>query len=331
MTEGGRRPIVDPCPLGATGLAVTRLGFGTSKLLRLHSSAARQRLLDAAYDLGIRHFDTARSYGLGESESELGRFLRRHPDATVATKFGIRLTSPGRWLRPLQGVARRVVGTVPGIRRILRRTGTPLVAPRAFGRDDARASVDASRKALGVERIGLLFLHEPDQRSPIPPDLVDLLREWADEGRIVTWGLSGSLRELLAVRARHPGLAPVLQYQCDAIGRERLPADDETPSLTFGPFADAIATLESWLGNRDCRDTWSRDVGAAPDRTTLAGLLLAEALAPPHRTPVVFSTTSGRHLHAAVAAAVDEEVGRQALRMRAWIARRLGDGVAAIR
>lgn len=326
MIEGGRRPIPDPCPLGGTGLAVTRLGFGTSKLLRLHSSDARQRLLDAAYDLGIRHFDTARSYGLGESEVELGRFLRRHPDATVATKFGIRLTASGRWLQPFQGVARRIVGALPGIRRVLTRTGTPLVASREFGRSQALASIEASRRNLKVARIGLLFLHEPDERSMIPPDLVDLLRNCADQGWIAAWGLSGLLPALLSVRDRHPELARVLQYQYDAVGRQYLPPGVDVPTLTFGPFASALDTLESWLVDRACRDDWSREVGTATDRMTLAGLLLAEALAPPRRAPVVFSTTSVGHLHALAKAAGDEGVGMEAVRMRAWIDRRLGAG-----
>ena len=50
-------------------------------------------LLESAFDLGIRYFDTAPSYGDGVSEERLGRFLKRMPagqrsQVTVATKFG---------------------------------------------------------------------------------------------------------------------------------------------------------------------------------------------------------------------------------------------------
>ena len=48
------------------------------------------RLLEAAFDAGIRHFDVAPMYGYGEAEGCLGEFLQRHrADVTVTTKYGI--------------------------------------------------------------------------------------------------------------------------------------------------------------------------------------------------------------------------------------------------
>ena len=306
-------------PLAPAGMSVTELCFGTSKLLRLHSSRARQRLLDAAYDCGIRHFDTARSYGLGEAEHELGLFLRRHPDATVATKLGIRITASGRWLRPLQGLARRCVDIAPGIRRVLRRTGTPLVAPRDFDVVSARTSLEASRNALGVDRIGIVFLHEPDGACVIPPGLVELFALAREKGWIGGWGLSGNLADLLDVRRAHPDLAPVLQYASDAVTRSRLPQVPAVPHLTFGPFSHSLDAIASWLQQRSPLDAWRRDVDAATDRSTIAGLLLADAVTPPHRAPVVFSTTSVAHLTAATAAVGDPATRARVERLRDWI------------
>lgn len=319
MTDGRTAGPAASVSLGDTGLSVTPLCFGTAKLFRLHTSRDRQRLLEEAYDVGIRHFDTARSYGLGEAEGEVGAFLARHPDATVATKFGIRVTTSGRWLRPLQGIARRCVGLVPGIRRVLRRTGTPLVAPRAFDLGTAAASLETSRQALRVERIGLLFLHEPDSRCDIPSGLVDWLAGARDKGWIGGWGLSGDLPDLLDVRRAHPGLAPVLQYACDAVTRGGLPAVPPGPCLTYGPFSHALDAVATWLREPAPLASWRRDVDAATDRGTIAGLLLAEALMPPRRDPVVFSTTSLAHLRALAAAARDPATGARAVRMREWI------------
>jgi aryl-alcohol dehydrogenase-like predicted oxidoreductase len=120
---------IDLVPLGVADLQLTRLCFGTGTLFRLHSSRERQRLLDAAYALGIRHFDTARSYGLGDAEREVGRFVARHRGhVTVATKFGMQLSRTGSLLKPLQTAARRVVGMFPGLRKQLRNaTLTPAV------------------------------------------------------------------------------------------------------------------------------------------------------------------------------------------------------------
>ena len=50
----------------STGRNTTALGFGCASLMRLPEARDRQRLLDLAVDLGIRHFDGARLYGLGQ-------------------------------------------------------------------------------------------------------------------------------------------------------------------------------------------------------------------------------------------------------------------------
>ena len=59
-----------------TNIVTSPLGFGCAQLLRTSSAKQRQRILHAAYDAGIRHFDVARMYGLGAAERELGRFAQ---------------------------------------------------------------------------------------------------------------------------------------------------------------------------------------------------------------------------------------------------------------
>ena len=52
------------------GRRSTALAFGCASLLRLPEVSEHQRLLDQAVDLGIRHFDVARLYGLGMTNVE---------------------------------------------------------------------------------------------------------------------------------------------------------------------------------------------------------------------------------------------------------------------
>ena len=57
--------------------------------------------MDRAYELGVRMFDTADMYGNGHNEELLARFLKQgHPDAFIATKFGIR-KAPGDYARSI--------------------------------------------------------------------------------------------------------------------------------------------------------------------------------------------------------------------------------------
>src|SRR5215470_16919193 len=100
--------------------------------------ADQERGVARALDLGINYFDTAPSYGNGESEKNLGRVLRTlRPDIVLGTKF-------------------RIAGDERG------RVG-----------DAVAASLEASLARLGLERVDLLQLHnrvsEHGQDRPLGP------------------------------------------------------------------------------------------------------------------------------------------------------------------
>lgn len=312
---------IDIVPLGIADLQLTRLCFGTGTLFRLHSSRERQRLLDAAYDLGIRHFDTARSYGLGDAEREVGRFVGRHRGhVTVATKFGMRLSRTGSLLKPLQTAARRVVGMFPGLRKQLRRRQLPIIAPRSFDLATAKDSLQASLRELAVERIDILFLHEPDAQMPIDPALADWLARVRDDGVIRTWGLSGPLASIAAVREHSPPLGAVMQYASDAVARTAGPAPPAGPRVTYSPFANALDPILTTLATSApaARD-WQSCLDLPATKAAVAELLLVDSCITPHHDPVVFSTTSVPHLESLVKAAYDPETRGRVPEFRRWI------------
>jgi D-threo-aldose 1-dehydrogenase len=77
---------------------ITRLGLGGTGLGDMYhttTDAAAHATVDAAWDAGIRYFDTAPHYGAGLSEHRFGQALRRHPrhEYTLSTKVG-RLLAP---------------------------------------------------------------------------------------------------------------------------------------------------------------------------------------------------------------------------------------------
>jgi len=137
-------------------LRTTQLGFGCSYLLGPWIDRGKSlRLLEAAYDAGIRHFDTARLYGQGECEALLGEFLRRKPDATVATKYG--LEPPNLLQRAAMAGARRI-HTLDDFAKVLRGDGKA-----KFHAAGVRASLERSLRALGREQVALFLLHEPER------------------------------------------------------------------------------------------------------------------------------------------------------------------------
>jgi D-threo-aldose 1-dehydrogenase len=105
--------------------------------------------LEAAWAAGIRAFDTAPHYGVGLSEQRLGAFLRGLPRAgfTVSTKVGRRLVAAEADVEGAEGF----YGT-PRRRRV-----------RDYSRDGTLASLEDSLRRLGLDRVDIALIHDPDE------------------------------------------------------------------------------------------------------------------------------------------------------------------------
>ncbi len=162
--------------LGKTGLEVSRLGFGCGNvggLMVRGTPADQERGVARAMELGINYFDTAPSYGDGESERNLGRVLRalRAP-VLVGTKFRIESNEHAR------------VG------------------------EAVAASLEASLRRLGMERVDLLQLHNliADGGTPgtvsarlVLEEVVPALERLRRQGKIRFFGIT-ALGETAALR-----------------------------------------------------------------------------------------------------------------------------------
>ena len=95
--------------------------LGRSSLLGRAGRRNSWNALAAAFDAGIRFFDSARSYGYGEGEALLGQFLRGRRDrAIVSTKFGIVSAKQQVWKRIAKPFVRGAIMAVPAVRRVVR-------------------------------------------------------------------------------------------------------------------------------------------------------------------------------------------------------------------
>jgi D-threo-aldose 1-dehydrogenase len=126
----------DRLPVGRTGLALTRLGFGSAEIGGLYTALtdeAAEAVVRHAWDLGVRYFDVAPLYGSGLAETRLGRVLRTLPrdEFTLSTKVG----------------------------RLIQPDGS---ATFEYSRDAILRSIEASLGRLGLDRIDILYIHDPD-------------------------------------------------------------------------------------------------------------------------------------------------------------------------
>ena len=138
----------DTAEIGRTGLRVTRLGLGGVALSGAppstdpHQPAPEDEalaLIGKSLALGLNYLDTAPMYGVGESERRYGQALRGVPrDRYVLS------TKVGRVLDPAE----------PGDNR--------LAWSFDFSGAGARRSFSSSLERLGLERVDILFIHDPD-------------------------------------------------------------------------------------------------------------------------------------------------------------------------
>jgi D-threo-aldose 1-dehydrogenase len=142
-------------PLGGSGVPVTGLSFGAAGIGNLFTEVTDEQAyeaVDAAWTSGIRYFDTAPHYGLGLSERRLGAALRDRPRAeyTVSTKVG-------RLLEPVDTGGDDLADgfAVPATHRRV----------WDFSADGVRRSLDASLERLGLDRVDIVYLHDPDDHA----------------------------------------------------------------------------------------------------------------------------------------------------------------------
>jgi aryl-alcohol dehydrogenase-like predicted oxidoreductase len=171
--------------LGATGVDVTRIILGCGNFGGIGSAPAffgqgeseeeAFALMDAAWELGVRVFDTADAYGGGRSETWIGRWLR------------------ARGHRPV--LATKVFNSV---------TGDP--ADRGLAPERIKRQIDGSLGRLGVERVDLYLIHAPDPDTPLQ-DTLGAFDELVRAGKVGAIGASNVdrpyLEEALAISGRN--------------------------------------------------------------------------------------------------------------------------------
>ncbi|MFD7153992.1 aldo/keto reductase [Kribbella sp. NPDC059898] len=140
--------------LGRTGLRGSELGLGLASVGGMFAAVPQQQAvatIDRAWELGVRLFDTAPVYGYGLSEQRAGLALRGRPrdEFVLCTKVG-RLIEPGGpdlqpiWAEPPAGVGPRLDYSYAGTIR----------------------SFEASLERMGIDRIDVLHVHDPDLDFP---------------------------------------------------------------------------------------------------------------------------------------------------------------------
>jgi D-threo-aldose 1-dehydrogenase len=261
--------------LGA-GVAVTALSLGAAPIGNLYSAVSDEQAratVDAAWEAGVRSFDTAPHYGLGLSERRLGEALRGRPRGayTVSTKVG-------RVLEPVAHAGGDDLGhgfAVPATHR--RRWD--------FTAGGVLRSLEESLERLGLDRVDIVHLHDPDDHArQALEEAYPALERLRAEGTVGAIGVGMNQAELPARFVRETDIDVVLlagRYTLlDQVGlAELLPLAQER-----GVRVIAAAVFNSGL-LADPRPGATYDYAAAPPELVERALRL-KALCEAHGVPL---------------------------------------------
>ena len=205
------------------GVQLTPIGLGCEQLGGTDWGAVNisdvRKAVNMAWDMGVRVFDTADVYGLGQSEIELANTLgqRRH-QAVIVSKFGCRWTS-------------QVFGERANIVKDASASYT-------------RLALEGSLKRLRIEAIPLYLLHWPDEKTPIEETL-EVLEKCKTQGKIVSYGVSNfKWEKCQTFMAKYPLSALEGPYSLisiePGINEYEKARESGLEILTYGPLAQGL-------------------------------------------------------------------------------------------
>lgn len=166
------------------GVELPAIGLGCASLGRAETGEdAAQATLRAAIEAGIGYFDTAPLYGCGLSERRLGRALTglRGKRPAISTKVGHVVDAP-------EGAH------LPASRRRI-----------DYSKDAIARSLTRSLERLGVDRIDIVYIHDPDREANDAESAFDALCDLRSQGLFDAIGVgTGSVAAALRIVRRHP-------------------------------------------------------------------------------------------------------------------------------
>jgi aryl-alcohol dehydrogenase-like predicted oxidoreductase len=203
------------------------LGFGCASIGGAVDVRTGLRAMHDAFELGVNHFDTAPSYGYGESEKRLGQFVKgRRERIVLATKFGIQVSTAARVTRPLKPIVRslksaiksRASGPDPRLGAVSNLLSGMFKRVHIDGQTLTK-SVHCSLRVLGTDYLDYVFLHEPEDRLSRIDDVLEAVTALKTGGQIRGFGISMSYAKARD-HSEHLKLFDVLQFGVPTVPSE---------------------------------------------------------------------------------------------------------------
>jgi len=247
-------------------IETTRIGFGCSNLLGDKTRDEGLRLLHAAYDCGIRHFDVARVYNFGDAESLIGEFqLGKRDRITITTKFGL---MPREGVAKLKGavqLARRVMRSSPFIRSLVRKNVRTLTQGGQFNPAAAQASLEASLRALRTGYIDVYLLHEAFAED-CTDEIMDFLQTARMQGKIRAYGVGSGFAKVEEIAKLKAKFLQVAQFESGLLqgnvrAFQQVRPSETLVTITHGALSAAKPLQDKMASDPTLATVWSNELG----------------------------------------------------------------------
>lgn len=274
-------------------------GFGCAYITGGLEKSQGIKLLRAAFDSGVRHFDTAPLYGRGTSEDVIGEaFQSDRNKISITTKVGLprpKATKGGEFVRAI---------ALP-IRRYLPKVSRGLASaiygrkdrPKKFSPHEVLAGLDDSLTRLKTDYVDVLLLHEATAED-ITPELLEVLSLLKAEGRVLRTGIGSEATAIAEIDRRFPAAFDVYQRSWSIFTRNVV--QYQTKKNVFHRcIMNNLERLQNEIKSSPplARHIWNVTGMETIDREELAMLLIGAAISANPSGLILFGTRQKARIH----------------------------------
>jgi aryl-alcohol dehydrogenase-like predicted oxidoreductase len=256
---------------GKTDLKVSVIGLGCSRLGGNLSSGNQKEatnLLHFALDSGINFYDTADSYGQGQSEILLGKTFKNQRDKVIlASKAGYYLSPLGNLAAKFKPILKPLVRSLKSLKSTASDTNSlsdarSSVLRQNFDPDYLTNAIEGSLKRLQTDYLDVFQLHSPSSEILKTTEVWQTLEKLKNQGKIRYYGVSCDTVEAALICLQQSGLSSI-QLEINWLNQEAITQilpmaqQKEIAIIARQPFASGKLlthpeSIPDALKNSDC-------------------------------------------------------------------------------
>ncbi len=225
-----------------TNLITSSLSFGCAKVGGSVSEKKSLIGLETAFEEGVVQYDVARSYGFGDAERVLGKFIHdKRQDVCVTTKFGIEPPPKSTFINLAKPLARYIIKQLPFAKKTMQQvasvTGATMMQSK-FNAAYAMSCIEKSLRELKTDYIDMYLLHSCSYEDTLQDELFNTLRKLEKEGKIRAFGVSVSYEIANQVMKNNVQKIKYFQFESSLLHNNLLKIENNKDSDYF-IFANA--------------------------------------------------------------------------------------------